>query len=246
MSSTPGIVENVPENDLTHWERVAQSRWGSYISEIEQRAILNAHSRCQAPSEAIEIGCEGGRWSKLLTNAGWKMTCVDINSETLGLCQRRLPTAKCVLVEQSASIIPCDTGTMGLMLCIEVSPVMPDSQWFIDEARRVLRPGGIIVGSFYNLLSYRGLIAHVTAPFRGVPDYFRFFYPAWRRELRTHGFTFLHEEGLCWFPFRRASNSVLIPALTAAEEFLGLRKVASLSPWIVFVAQKGGAGVTKK
>jgi SAM-dependent methyltransferase len=238
MSSAPIVVENVNQDEITFWEKVAESKWGSYISEIEKRAILKAHFFSRRPSEAVEIGCEGGRWSKLLTDVGWKMTCVDINPKTLGLCQRRLPTARCVLVDRSASRVPCDTLSMGLMLCIEVSPVMPDSDWFIDEARRVLRPGGIIVGSFYNLLSYRGFIAHTTASLRGVYDYYRFFYPAWRRMLRKRGFVFLHEEGLCWFPFRRASNSALVPGLTAAEHYLGLRKVVNLSPWVVFVAQK--------
>jgi SAM-dependent methyltransferase len=238
------ITQNVYESEITSWESVAQSRWGSYISEIEKRAILKAQSISREPSEAIEIGCEGGRWSKLLTNAGWKMTCVDINPKTLSLCQLRLPTARCVLVEPSASIIPCDTRSLALMLCIEVNPVMPESVWFIDEACRVLRPGGMIVGTFLNLLSYRGLIAHFTAPFRGGADYFKFLYPVWRRKLRTRGFTFVHEEGFCWFPFRRASNSALIPALTAAEEYFGLRNVVSLSPWIVFVAQKGNGAVT--
>jgi hypothetical protein len=73
---------------------------------------------------------------------------------------------------------------------------------------------------------------------RGVCDYYRSAYVTFRNELRKHGFCLLHEEGLCWFPFRRSSNSVLVPAFTAAERYLGLSKLVSLSPWVMFVAQK--------
>ena len=48
----------------------------------------------------------------------------------------------------------------------------------------------------------------------------------------------LYEEGFCWFPFRRASNSIFIPYVTSLEKKLGLRKLVVISPWIVFIAQK--------
>jgi hypothetical protein len=163
---------------------------------------------------------------------------VDVDLKVLSLCQSRLPTARCVLVNPSQSTIPCDTGSTRLVLCIEVPHVLPDSDWFIDEAYRVLPPGGMIVGTFFNLLSYRGLAAHATARWRGVYDYYRLFYAGWRRTLQKRGFVFVHEEGLCWFPFRRKSNSAFIPTLTAAEHHLGLRKLVAFSPWVVFVAQK--------
>lgn len=238
MNNNSILARDIDKEETTAWENIAQTKWGSYISEIEKRAILKAHSVSGPPNEAVEIGCEGGRWSKLLAEAGWKMTCVDTDSKVLRLCQSRIPTARCVLVDRSNATIPCDTGSEGLVLCLEVAPVMHGSNWFLDEAHRVLRPGGMIVGTFFNLLSYRGFIAHTTAPLRGTYDYYRSSYAAWRRTLRKHGLVFLHEEGLCWFPFRRASNSALIPSFTKAEQYLGLRKLVSLSPWVVFVAQK--------
>jgi len=134
---------------------------------------------------------------------------------------------------------------MGMLVCIEVPQVMPNSDWFVDEALRVLRPGGLLVSTFFNLFSYRGFLAHATASLRGEYDYYRFAYPAWRRMLRERGFTFQHEEGFCWFPFRRASNSSLIPSFIAVEEYLGMRRLVSLSPWVVFVAQKSDDRTTE-
>src|SRR5262245_19822301 len=61
----------------TVWERVANRRWGAYTSEIAKQAILRSHHIIGQPTVALEIGCEGGRWSELLTGLGWKMICVD-------------------------------------------------------------------------------------------------------------------------------------------------------------------------
>ncbi|GJQ22980.1 MAG: methyltransferase domain-containing protein [Planctomycetia bacterium] len=82
----------------THWEKVAGTRWGAYTTEVEKRAILKAHDLSGESQTAIEIGCEGGRWSKLLTNLGWNMICVDINEAVLKICKKRIPTANCILV----------------------------------------------------------------------------------------------------------------------------------------------------
>jgi ubiquinone/menaquinone biosynthesis C-methylase UbiE len=229
---------SVNEKALKRFEyRATQTKWGSYITEAERRAILKAHAVSRRPSKAVDIGCGGGRWSKLVAAAGWEMTCVEVDSKVLSLCQRRLPNARCVLVDSSNSTIPCDTESVELVLCMEIPQVM-QSDWFVDEAHRVLRPGGMIVGVFLNVLSYRGFIAHLTAPLRGVYDYYRSAYVPFRNQLRKHGFCLMHEEGLCWFPFRRFSNSALVPAFTVAERYLGLSKLVSLSPWVVFVAQK--------
>src|SRR5579863_6124598 len=86
----------------TYWEVAAQSLWGSYISEMEKEAILRAHELAGTPARAVEIGCEGGRRSKLLSDLGWRMTCTDVDAKALKLCQLRLPEAACIVVEPEA------------------------------------------------------------------------------------------------------------------------------------------------
>ena len=61
-------------------------------------------------------------------------------------------TASCVLVSPDDSKLPCDTESMKLVLCVEVQPVIK-SDWFLEEASRVLQQGGLIVGVFCNRLS---------------------------------------------------------------------------------------------
>lgn len=221
----------------TYWEVAAQSFWGSYISAAEKEAILRAHELAGDPASALEIGCEGGRWSRLLSERGWKMTCTDVDSKVLDVCQERLPFASCILADPECEEIPCAANSVALLLCVEVPPVIKAS-WFPAECRRVLTEGGLMVGVFFNLHSWRGLLAHATASMRRSYDYFDHSYASWRKSLRGNGFTMVHERGLCWFPFRRSSNSRIVPSCVAIERCLGLQKLPELSPWVVFIARK--------
>lgn len=223
--------------DTTYCEWLAKTRWGAYIAEIEHRAIMIGHARSGQPAHALEIGCEGGRWSRMLTDLGWKMTCTDVNAGFLEICRRRLPHANVVQVSPTDSTLPCETSSTGLLLCVGVPPAI-QSPWFIDEVHRVLKPGGILVGTFWNLVSLRGYALHLHARLTGGSDYYKFAYAAWRRRLSARGFQVFHEEGYCWFPFRRASNSALVPLAVGIERLFGLGRLASVSPWIAFVAQK--------
>lgn len=135
-------------NSVFMWERVANTtRWGAHISAIEASAIAAAAALADPPSAALEVGCEGGRWSVLLAHKDWSMTCTEVKSEPLRLCQRRIPGAKCVLVDSLSETLPCDSHSQRLLLCIEVPQVI-GADWFLREASRVLAPGGVLVGVF--------------------------------------------------------------------------------------------------
>jgi hypothetical protein len=226
---------------LTHntfWEKVATTRWGAYISDIEKRAILKAHELSSKTSTALEIGADGGRWAKLLTDLGWKMICTDTNEQTLAMCKKRIPTAHCILVRPDDNKIPSKSESIGLLLCIEVLPVI-QSDWFINESFRILQNDGLVVGVFLNLLSFRGFFAHMGSVFTGQEDkYYKHSYFRFKRKLFGSGYSLLYEEGYCWFPFTRQSNSVLVKYFSPAEKLLWLHKLTHISPWIVFIAQK--------
>lgn len=221
----------------TTWEKAAATRWGAYISDIEERAILQAHALTKKPTVGLEVGCEGGRWSKMLTDMQWSMLCTDVNEKTLQICKDRIPSACCVLVDPDDEGLSCRSESVDLLLCVEVPPVIR-ADWFVNEAHRVLRKDGIVVGVIWNLFSFRGFFAHLRASWRGKVDYYTIAYPFWKKKLSAQGFEILHEEGYCWFLFNRFSNSVFVPYFTRLEKELGLRKRVNQSPWVVFVAQK--------
>src|SRR5207245_10875715 len=135
-----------------------------YTSNIEKAVILKANHHDTLPSTMLDIGCEAGRWSKLLADVGWKPICTDINAQALALCQQRIPGATCVLASTRTRHLPAETASQGLALCIEVPQVML-TEWFLDEVSRVLQMQGLFVGTFLNHCSYRVLISHTHATF---------------------------------------------------------------------------------
>jgi len=230
-------TQNLGGTEITYWETVARTRWGAYTSDVARLMIQLAHDLSPRTTTALEIGCEGGRWCRFLWELGWKVTCTDINEASLNLCKKRIPAAKCILVKPEDDSIPCESDAFDLLLCIEVAEVI-QAPWFMDEAFRLMRPDGLVVGVFCNLYSFRGLFGHFRAVLRGGFDHYKMDYLSWKKKLIGKGFRILHEVGYCWFPFSRASNSILIPYLIRLEEALGLRRLINVSPWIAFIAQK--------
>ncbi len=226
-------------HEALYWENMATTRrYIRHTSEIEKEAIIKALSLAPNPTTALEIGCEGGRWSKLLSDAGWKLICTDTNQQALNICQERIPKATCILVSPDDSQLLCDTESIGLILCIEVPEVI-NAGWFTDEVFRALQKRGLFVGIFFNRLSWRGLVHRFTTFLKGsLPYVYRYSYPNWRKSLHKKGFSLMYEKGFGWSPLSKTSNSPLVPVVTRIEHYLGLRRIVSLSPLIVFIAQK--------
>jgi ubiquinone/menaquinone biosynthesis C-methylase UbiE len=241
-------MQNVSSSDLNqtmwsdaeHYDRVAETRWGRYLTHAEKQAILSAHRASSAPSTVLDVGGGGGRWSQLLCQLGWRAICSEVNERSLAVCQERLPSATCILVNQSDEVLPVDDQSVSMVLCMEVFAVMP-TLWFMEEAARVIRPEGLLVGVFNNKCSFRGQLKHAMHRVRGSTgfDYYNTCYKPWKAAMRLRGFEFIYEDGMCWLPFSRGSDSRLIKPLVALERKLYLHRVPDLSPWIVFVARKG-------
>ncbi|MGA2401295.1 MAG: class I SAM-dependent methyltransferase [Syntrophobacteraceae bacterium] len=230
----------IMQQSATFWEIAAETKWGSYITNIEKQAILEAHGRFEKPGFALDIGCEGGRWSKLLSDLGWNLTCIDVDKDALDICKERIPTARSILVNRADTSLPVPTESMDLLLCVEVPPVI-SSDWFMAESYRVLAGGGILVGVVFNLVSFRGLLYHGAEVLRKLnkgTGHYDHSYLRWKKKLHRSGFKIIQERGFCWFPFTRFSNSRLVPVCEFLENSLGLSSMINISPWIVFIAEK--------
>jgi hypothetical protein len=226
--------------NLDQWELLGETtRWGRYLAERERAIILRGLALAGGPGNAVDLGCGGGRWGKILADNGWEMTCVDVSEEALRSCQLKIPSARCIRVEPTAVEIPCGTRSQRLLLCMEAPDVVEPS-WFAPEAGRVLEDSGHLIGFYMNPQSWRGLM---WRPKKNRPDsWIRHYtgpgYQEWKRRLVSHGFEMLHEESFAWAPFNRGSNSALIPIATAIERVLGLTHLVRFAPWLLFVARK--------
>jgi SAM-dependent methyltransferase len=238
MDDQPGLALAANTGSpQTFWEQTAKTRWGQYVSEIEEEMLRAAAAAVPTPGSGLEIGCEGGRWCRLLIELGWQMTATDVDEEALRLCQARTPSLRCVLVQPSDRGIPVDSGSIDLLVCLEVPPVM-NSDWFPGEAARVLKPGGQLVGSLNNQFSWRGITNRITSGLRRWDQFYSISYVAFQKSLTAAGFSIDDARGCCWAPFGRHSDSRWIPTAVALERRLGLRRLTHVSPWVVFRATR--------
>lgn len=222
-----------------YWEDLNGRAWGRYITARETAAIEAAQRAAPAPRRALDVGCGGGRWTRLLLDRGWAVTSIDVDPASVRACAELNPEADCSVVPADAEKLPAGDESVSLLLCIEVQPVV-QADWFLPEVRRVLAPGGRMVLVTWNRWSFRGLATDAASWVRERRPhrFYRVSYRAWRRELRASGFAVAAERGMCWFPFGRASDSRLIPAAAALEGRLGLDRLPSVSPWVLVTAER--------
>lgn len=228
-----------PVQPVAYWDEVATRTWGRYITEAERQTIDAAQAAAPHPRQALDVGCGGGRWTRLLLDRGWSVTGLDVDTEALAVYAERNPEARGIAVPTSNRELPAADGSVSLVISIEVLPVV-HSDWFVAEAQRVLVPGGRLVTVVWNRWSLRGMVTDAGSRLRrqGPHDFYRASYRAWRRDLQTAGFEVTAERGLCWFPFGRVSNSPLVPISVAVERGLRLDRLPLLSPWVLVTATR--------
>lgn len=229
---------------MTRWERLGYTtRWGRYLAEVEKHLILRGEAiagQSAQSAKGIDVGCGGGRWSKLLADRGWDMTCMDVDRADLSICERKVPSARCVLTLPENTEIPVPPNSARVLLCIEVVPII-EASWFPAEASRVLQRGGVIIGVCINGQSIRGMasrLSNILATGSSKYRYYQSSYTECRQRLQSNGFDIVHEESCCWGPFGRESNSRFVPAFVKIERVLGLNRVVTWGPWVGFIAQK--------
>jgi SAM-dependent methyltransferase len=97
----------------------------------------------------LEIGVGTGRFALALRERGVSIAGADISGAMLRqLVANAGGTAPLPLFQSDATRLPAGAGTFGSVLAVHVLHLIPDWRLAVDEAVRVLRPGGALVASF--------------------------------------------------------------------------------------------------
>ncbi len=124
-----GVWEDAPgDPEPWAWER--------------RRALLLSEAR---PGERVlDLGCGAGRFVAALRDAGAEPVGVEIAGAALERARAVAPGADLRLLEPDGSI-PLEHGSVDLVWCSEVLEHVADGAHLLQEARRVLRPGGRVL-----------------------------------------------------------------------------------------------------
>ena len=104
------------------------------------RRMVAKYATPNAP--ILDAGCGTGLNLRHLPEGS---TGIDINPRNIELLRRRLPNH--TVIEGDVEALPFEDATFGTVLCTEVIEHIPDPSAALGEFRRVLQPGGVLIGS---------------------------------------------------------------------------------------------------
>jgi ubiquinone/menaquinone biosynthesis C-methylase UbiE len=127
------------------WVDVADNLRGleAFFHRNRARVVRRLIAKYATPGAPIlDAGCGTGL---NLRNLPKGSVGVDINPRNVALLKQRLPDH--VVIEGDVEHLPFADGSFGTVLCTEVIEHIPDPTAALAEYRRVLKPGGVLIGS---------------------------------------------------------------------------------------------------
>jgi SAM-dependent methyltransferase len=114
----------------------------------------------------VDVGCGDGSATRLLSNLDAGNTVIGVDWSATALARAR---ARGLLVVQGGvetSGLPLPDGCADVVIMSELIEHLVDTDTAVDEVRRVLRPGGVLLLSTPNLAAWfnRGLVALGVQP----------------------------------------------------------------------------------
>jgi SAM-dependent methyltransferase len=146
------------------------------MSRAAQRGLLQLPNRLEfltaslppAPAHVLDVGCAGGYVGVLLTRLGYQVTGIELNA-TMAAQARR--TGIPVLENDLEEPLDLPDDSVDAVHACEIIEHLFDTEGFLREIHRVLRPGGVLVVSSPNLNSLSNrfrVLAGRSLPMWGV------------------------------------------------------------------------------
>lgn len=135
-----------------HWDTFAPVFHSTY--ERYTRTLANtlaSAARLEGARDVLELGCgAGGGGLEIGRHLGpeARLTCVDLSPAMLEIARGRLPSSVAVQAENAEALSFPDDAFDAVIsnLCLMI---VPDTTAALGEARRVLRPGGVLAASVW-------------------------------------------------------------------------------------------------
>lgn len=163
-------------------------------------------------SDVLDIACGEGYGSNLLSKVANKVTGVDISGDAVDKASKKYQGKNIKFLEGSASEIPLDTNSMDVVVSFETLEHHDKHQEMMNEIKRILKPGGILIMSSPDKKYYTDVPNYIN-PFHVKELYFEEF-----KELIHFNF-----KKATFFFQKMVTGSLIIPENTPAafREFCG-------------------------
>lgn len=202
---------------------------GKYLTQVETTFIFNSLNPSHI-HDIMDVGAETGRFSSLELDPNTRTMSIDVDS--YGLKRLKLKAKHLNVIQADARKIPLKNEVFDAIVMIEVLDYISDVKAALTECHRTLKPNASLVISFGNKSSLKASLR------RMLGKSYRHSYGVVMRVLSQTGFTVKQKMGYSWLPLGRTSENRLIPFLAIIEKLFALRRIPSLSPWVIVYAEK--------
>lgn len=190
--------------------------------------------------KALEIGCAEGYYTKKISEITSNLTATDISKKFLEKAKNYNPHKTCQYMCCPVERLPFSDNSFDKVLMSEVIEHLFDWRHGIEEVYRVLKPGGIVVISTPNKLSYFNILCHTKILLRNQPfegDHIKEFS---RKELvRLLSEYFIIEE----FDYANYFPIILPPFLVRPIGFKKMKRIVQfiekICTRIIFIREAG-------
>ena len=210
---------------------------------VQLFASLLPALRLPEGGRALDLGCGGGTYVRMLAGLGHRAVGLDYSLPSLRRAMAADPGAKARYAGGEAYALPVCADAFDLVLCIGVLQALAEPARAVAEMARVLRPGGVAVVEALNGRGVTGLAREAARRARRQPRRVRTFAPREvRRWLHGHGLRVETARALCLPPRRIPALGAVLDAAPFARAVERRRWVAALAAHsFMFVARKAPA-----
>jgi|SRR5215469_8317128 len=115
--------------------------------------LIAQHFPAEVRAKLLDVGCGHGFVHSCLVEGGIEVTGVEIADEVLALARAENPAVD--YRPYDGNVLPFSDGSFDIVTAMCVLHHVPVPNWsgFVEELRRVLRPGGLIVIFEHNPLN---------------------------------------------------------------------------------------------
>jgi SAM-dependent methyltransferase len=103
----------------------------------------------------LDAACGEGYGSALMATVAAQVTGIDLDGDTIEHARQRYSESSRLVLERGSVIdLPADDGSFDLIVSFETIEHLPEQERMLEEFRRVLAPGGLLVISSPDRVAY--------------------------------------------------------------------------------------------